>query len=78
MHNGMLFNSSLPFTAPLVHKISQDIIIIKNGVPRNWTSNHDSALGIICPISVSAQNMGSNLVFTQDTHINKYGKIKTN
>lgn len=78
MHNGMLFNSSLPYTAPLVHKISQDIIIIKNGVPRNWTSNHDSAFGIICPISVSAQNMGSNLVFTQDTHINKYGKIKTN
>lgn len=75
MHNGQLFNSSLPYTTPLIHKVSQDIVIIKNGVPRNWTANHDSAFGKICPISVSAQDMGSNLVFTQGTQINKYGKI---
>ena len=77
MHGEQLFNITLPYIAPIVHKISQKIIIIKDKVPKKWTSNHPSAMGILCPISVSAQDMGQNLVATLETEINFFGKIKS-
>jgi len=77
MHAGQYYNISLPYTNPIINKTSQDIYIINDGrVPKSWTSNHESAMGKLCPISVSAQNMGSNLVFTNDTRINKFGRIE--
>ena len=77
MHGEQLFNITLPYITPIVHKISQAIVIIKNKVPKNWTSNHPSAMGILCPISVSAQDMGQNLVATLETEVNFYGRIKS-
>jgi len=77
MHAGQYFNTSLPYTNPIINKVSQDIYIINDGrVPKSWTANHPSGLGKLCPISVSAQNMGSNLVFTNDTRINYFGRIE--
>ena len=61
---------------PLLHKVSQNIYIIKEKIPRSWTANHPSAYGKICPITVSAQNMGENLVFTSDVRIDYYGLIE--
>ena len=77
MHAGQYFNISLPYTNPIINKVSQDIYIINDGrIPKSWTANHPSGFGKLCPISVSAQKMGSNLVFTNDTRINYYGKIE--
>lgn len=77
MHAGQYFNTSLPYTSPVINKVSQDIYIINDGrIPKSWTANHPSGLGKLCPISVSAQKMGSNLVFTNDTRINYYGRIE--
>lgn len=77
MHGGQYFNIALPYTSPIINKISQDIYIVTDGrVPKSWTANHPSAIGKLCPISVSAQKMGSNLVFTNDTRINHYGRIE--
>ena len=77
MHAGNLFNNGLPYTLPMINKISQDISIVKQGMlPKSWTSNHPSALGKICPISVSAQNMGSNIVATSNARINYYGRFE--
>ena len=77
MHGEQLFNITLPYITPIVHKISQAIVIISKKVPKNWTSNHPSAMGVLCPISVSAQDMGQNLVATLETEINFYGRIKS-
>lgn len=77
MHAGQYFNISLPYTNPVINKVSQDIYIINDGrIPKSWTANHPSGFGKLCPISVSAQKMGSNLVFTNDTRINYYGRIE--
>lgn len=77
MHAGNFFNNGLPYTLPMINKISQDISIVKQGMlPKSWTSNHPSALGKICPISVSAQNMGSNIVATSNARINYYGRFE--
>jgi len=77
LHRGQLYDISLPFALPLINKVSQDIQIIKQGrLPKSWQRNDKSSFGRICPITVSPQNMGSNLVFTSTTLINKYGKIK--
>jgi hypothetical protein len=77
MHAGQYFNISLPYTSPAINKVSQDIYIINDGrIPKSWTANHPSGFGKLCPISVSAQKMGSNLVFTNDTRINYYGRIE--
>ncbi len=77
MHAGMYYNISLPYANPLINKVSQDIYIINDGrIPKSWTANHPSGFGKLCPISVSAQKMGSNLVFTNDTRINYYGRIE--
>lgn len=77
MHAGQYFNISLPYTSPLINKVSQDIYIINDGrIPKSWTANHPSGFGKLCPISVSAQKMGSNLVFTNNTRINYYGKVE--
>ena len=77
LHRGQLYDISLPFALPLINKVSQDIQIIKQGrLPKSWQRNDASSFGRICPITVSPQNMGSNLVFTSTTLINKYGKIK--
>ena len=77
MHAGNFFNNGLPYTLPMINKISQDISIIKSDkLPKSWTSNHPSALGKICPISVSAQNMGSNVVATSNARINYYGRFE--
>ena len=77
LHAGNFFNNGLPYTLPMINKISQDISIIKKGMlPKSWTSNHPSALGKICPISVSAQNMGSNLVATSNARVNYYGRFE--
>ena len=77
MHGEQLFNITLPYITPIVHKVSQAIIIISGKVPKKWTSNHPSAMGVFCPISVSAQDMGQNLVMTLNTEINFYGRIKS-
>lgn len=77
MHGEQLFNITLPYITPIVHKISQAIVIISGKVPKKWTSNHPSAMGVLCPISVSAQDMGQNLVATLATEINFYGRIKS-
>ena len=45
MHGEQLFNITLPYITPIVHKLSQAIIIIKKKVPKTWTSNHPSAMG---------------------------------
>ncbi|MFA7127914.1 MAG: hypothetical protein WC136_01955 [Sphaerochaeta sp.] len=77
LHRGQYYNISLPFTNPIINKVSQSIYIVKDGrIPKSWTANHPSAIGKICPISVSADNMGSNLVFTNDTRINYYGRVE--
>lgn len=77
MHAGNFFNNGLPYISPMINKISQDISIIKDGMlPKSWTSNHPSALGKICPISVSAQNMGSNIVATNNARVNYYGRFE--
>ena len=76
MHRGNLYDISLPYALPLINKISQDILIIKEGrLPKSWIRNDDSAFGIICPISVSAQKTSSNIILTTNTMIDKYGKI---
>ena len=76
MHRGNLYDISLPYPSPLINKISQDILIIKDGrLPKSWIRNDESAFGIICPISVSAQKTASNIVLTTNTLINKFGKI---
>lgn len=77
MHGEQLFNITLPYITPLVHKISQNIVVIKNKIPKKWTSNHPSAMGVLCPISVSAQDMGQNLVATMQAQVNFYGRIKS-
>ena len=77
MHGEQLFNITLPYITPIVHKISQAIVIISGKVPKKWTSNHPSAMGVLCPISVSAQDMGQNLVATLETEVNLYGRIKS-
>ena len=77
MHGEQLFNITLPYIAPLVHKISQSIVVISKKVPKKWTSNHPSAMGVLCPISVSAQDMGSNLVATMETEVTFHGRIKS-
>ena len=76
MHSGSYYNISLPYVVPLLYKVSQKIYIIGEKVPRSWTANHPSAYGKICPISVSAQNMGENLVFTSNVRLDKYGLIE--
>lgn len=76
MHGEQLFNIAIPFTAPLAHKVSQHIVVIKEKLPKPWTACHPSAKGKICPITVSAQDMGNNLTFTQETRINFYGRVQ--
>jgi hypothetical protein len=79
LHRGTLYDIALPYALPLISKVSQDIQIIKQGrLPKSWTRNDESGFGIVCPITVSAQNMASNLTFTSETLINKFGRIKTN
>ncbi len=77
LHGGVYFNTSLPYTSPIINKVSQDIYIISEGrIPKSWSANHPSGLGKLCPISVSAQKMGSALIFTNDTRINYYGRVE--
>ncbi len=79
LHRGQLYDISNPYPASLVNKISQDIQIIKAGrLPKSWQRNDKSGFGIICPISVSPQNMGTNLIFTSTAQINKWGRLKAN
>ena len=77
MHRGNLYDIALPYPSPLINKISQDITIIKSGrLPKSWVRNDISTYGIICPVSVSAQKTSSNIIFTTNTLINYYGRIK--
>ena len=79
LHRGQLYDISNPYPLPLINKVSQDIQIIKAGrLPKSWQRNDKSGFGVICPISVSPQNMGTNLVFTSTAQINKFGRLKTN
>jgi len=76
LHRGNLYDISIPFPTPLIHKVSQDISIINDGrLPKSWQRNDKSAFGLLCPVSVSAQDMASNLVFTSNTKLNKFGRI---
>jgi hypothetical protein len=75
-HGGTYVNISLPYLVPLLNKVSQQIYIVGEKIPRSWTANHKSAYGKICPISVSAQNMGENLVFTSSVRLDYYGLIE--
>jgi hypothetical protein len=77
LHRGQLYDISNPYPLPLIHKVSQDIQIIKQGrLPKSWQRNDESGFGVICPISVSPQSMGTNLVFTSSARINKLGRLK--
>jgi len=77
LHRGQLYDISNPYPLPLINKISQDIQIIKQGrLPKSWQRNDESGYGVICPISVSPQSMGTNLVFTSNAKINKLGRLK--
>jgi len=77
LHRGQLYDISNPYPLPLINKISQDIQIIKQGrLPKSWQRNDESSFGVICPISVSPQSMGTNLVFTSNAKINKLGRLK--
>jgi len=77
LHRGNLYDISLPFASPLINKVSQDITVISDGrLPKSWQHCHKNAYGIVCPISVSAQNTATNLVLTTNTIINKFGRIK--
>jgi len=77
LHRGQLYDISNPYPLPLINKISQDIQIIKQGrLPKSWQRNDKSGFGVICPISVSPQNMGTNLIFTSNARINKWGRLK--
>lgn len=77
LHRGQLYDISNPYPLPLINKVSQDIQIIKNGrLPKSWQRNDKSGFGVICPISVSPQNMGTNLIFTSNTQINKLGRLQ--
>ncbi len=79
LHRGQLYDISNPYPLPLINKVSQDIQIIKQGrLPKSWQRNDVSGFGVVCPISVSAQNMGTNLVFTSEARINKLGRLKVN
>ncbi len=79
LHRGQLYDISNPYPLPLINKVSQDIQIIKQGrLPKSWQRNDKSGYGVICPISVSPQNMGTNLVFTSAAQINKFGRLKAN
>jgi len=79
LHRGQLYDISNPYPLPLINKISQDILIIKSArLPASWKRNDESGFGIVCPISVSPQNMATNLVLTSDAKINKFGRLKTN
>jgi len=74
MHAKNLYDISLPYPLPIINKISQNITIVAaDKVPKSWTSNHISAFGKICPISVSAQNMGASLVLTSSTLVDSTG-----
>lgn len=77
MFGEQLFNITLPYITPMIHKISQNIVIVSKKIPKKWTSNHPSAMGVLCPISVSAQDMGSNLVATLETEVTFHGRIKS-
>ena len=77
MHAGQYYNLALPYPSPIIHKVSQDIYIVKDSrIPKSWTANHPHSFGKLCPISVSAAHMGSNLVFTNSTRVNYYGRIE--
>lgn len=77
LHRGQLYDISNPYPLPLINKVSQDIQIIKQGrLPKSWQRNDESGFGTICTISVSPQNMGSNLVFTSQAQINKLGRLR--
>jgi len=79
LHRGQLYDISNPYPSALINKISQDIQIIKQGrLPKSWQRNDISGFGVICPISVSPQSMGTNLVFTSSARINKLGRLKAN
>jgi len=79
LHRGQLYDISNPYPLPLINKVSQDIQIIKQGrLPSSWKRNDVSGFGVICPISVSPQNLGANLVFTSSARINKLGRLKVN
>jgi len=76
LHRGQLYDISNPYALPLINKVSQDIQIIKQGrLPKSWQRNDSTGYGRLCPITVSPQNMGANLVFTSTTRINKYGRV---
>lgn len=77
LHRGQLYDISNPYPLPLINKVSQDIQIIKQGrLPKSWQRNDESGFGVICPISVSPQAMGTNLVFTSSAKINPLGRLK--
>ncbi len=79
LHRGQLYDISNPYPLPLINKISQDIQIIKQGrLPKSWQRNDKSGFGVICPISVSPQAMGTNLVFTSGVKINRLGRLQAN
>lgn len=79
LHRGQLYDISNPYPLPLINKVSQDIQIIKQGrLPKSWQRNDESGFGVLCPISVSPQAMGTNLVFTSSARINALGRLKDN
>ncbi len=79
LHRGQLYDISNPYPSSLINKISQDIQIIKAGrLPKSWQRNDETGFGVICPISVSPQNMGTNLIFTSTAQINRWGRLKAN
>jgi hypothetical protein len=78
MHLGNLYDISIPYPAPLINKISQNIMLIKDKLPKSWVRNDFTTYGIFDPIGVSAQKTAMNLYMTNNTLIHKYGKIYLN
>lgn len=74
--NKHLYDLAIPFGNSYIAKASQYIRIIKENVPLSWRVLHNSQFGIFDPVSVSAQDMGSNVVFTVRTLVNRFGRIK--
>lgn len=75
LHGGQLYDISLPYSLPLINKISQDIKIIKEKLPKSWTRNDESSYKKICPISVSPANMALTVLATTELKVNYYGRI---
>ena len=76
MKRGGLVDKSLPWSVS-INKCTQSLKGMDSDtkLKRSWMSASESQFGIICPISVSAGNMGKVLYLTDSAQINMFGKL---